>query len=165
MNNSTVNYSFLNCTKEVIYCLEEAKKIAILTNFKSKLIKPIHLCLSLIFNSKLIQKILNISYSILNQKIILNIIFNYNFKDISNLNKNLNKVYYLDKNLLLIFNFLNVLEYPFNTLLLFYYLWKQNIELYSYIFSILNINNINFILIKNYINNFLSNIYIYKILK
>lgn len=167
MNNSTINYSFLNCTKEVIYCLEEAKKIAILTNSKSELIiiKPIHLCLSLIFNSKLIQKILNINYSILNQKIILNIIFNYNFIDISNLNKKLDKVYYLDKNLLLIFNILNILEYPFNTLLLFYYLCKQNIKLYSYIFSILNINNINFILIKNYINNFLPNINIPEVLK
>ena len=155
-----INYNFLNCTKEVIYCLKQAKKIAGITN--SEYIKPIHLCLSLIFNSKLIQKILNINSSKLNQKIILNIIFNLN-----NLNKKSYLNYYLDKNILITFNILNNLEYPFNTLLLFYYLWKQNKKLYFYIFSILNIKNINFtfFLIKNYINNFLPNINIPVILK
>ena len=118
MNNSTVNYSFLNCTKEVIYCLEEAKKIAILTNFKSKLIKPIHLCLSLIFNSKLVQKILNLNSSNLNQKSILNIIFNYKLIHINKTFLTFN----IDKNILTILNILNTLHYPFNTLLLFYYL-------------------------------------------
>lgn len=110
-----INYNFLNCTKEVIYCLKQAKKIAGITN--SEYIKPIHLCLSLIFNSKLIQKILNINSSKLNQKIIFNIIFNLN-----NLNKKSYLNYYLDKNILITFNILNNLEYPFNTLLLFYYL-------------------------------------------
>ena len=155
-----INYNFLNCTKEVIYCLKQAKKIAGITN--SEYIKPIHLCLSLIFNSKLIQKILNINSSKLNQKIILNIIFNLN-----NLNKKSYLNYYLDKNILITFNILNNLEYPFNTLLLFYYLCKQNKKLYFYIFSILNIKNINFtfFLIKNYINNFLPNINIPVILK
>ena len=155
-----INYNFLNCTKEVIYCLKQAKKIAGITN--SEYIKPIHLCLSLIFNSKLIQKILNINSSKLNQKIIFNIIFNLN-----NLNKKSYLNYYLDKNILITFNILNNLEYPFNTLLLFYYLWKQNKKLYFYIFSILNIKNINFtfFLIKNYINNFLPNINIPIILK
>ena len=155
-----INYNFLNCTKEVIYCLKQAKKIAGITN--SEYIKPIHLCLSLIFNSKLIQKILNINSSKLNKKIILNIIFNLN-----NLNKKSYLNYYLDKNILITFNILNNLEYPFNTLLLFYYLWKQNKKLYFYIFSILNIKNINFtfFLIKNYINNFLPNINIPVILK
>ena len=155
-----INYNFLNCTKEVIYCLKQAKKIAGITN--SEYIKPIHLCLSLIFNSKLIQKILNINSSKLNQKIIFNIIFNLN-----NLNKKSYLNYYLDKNILITFNILNNLEYPFNTLLLFYYLWKQNKKLYFYIFSILNRKNINFtfFLIKNYINNFLPNINIPVILK
>ena len=157
MNNSNINYLFLNCTKEVIYCLEEAKKIAILKNPKLVL-KPIHLCLSLIFNSKLVQKVLNINSSNLNKKTILNIIFNYE-SSIYNLNKTSLSLS-IDKDILLILNILNTLTYPFNTLLLFYYLCKQNPMLYSFIFSIIKIDNINdnFILIKNYIYNFLPKI-------
>lgn len=151
-----MNNNFLNCTKEVIYCLEKAKQLAILTNFEKDIyiIKPIHLSLSLIFNSKIIQKILNINISKLNKRIILNIIFNYINKN--NIYKNLNnKYFYLDKNILILFNILNTLEYPFNTLILFYYLLKQNKKLYNYIFFILNIKNINYIsfFIKYYINN------------
>ena len=162
MNNNFINYKFLNCSKEVIYCLKKAKQIAIITNYKY--INTIHLSLSLIFNSKLIQKILNIKK--LNKKIILNTIFNYNI-NITNLNKKNFLNYTLEKNILIIFNFLNNLEYSFNTLLLFYYLWKQNIKLYNFIFNILNIKNINiiFLLIKNYINNFLLNINIPNYLK
>lgn len=62
MNNLIVNYHALNCTKEVIHCLEEAKRIAIVKHPRV-ILKPIHLCLSLLVYSKLVQKALNVNTS------------------------------------------------------------------------------------------------------
>lgn len=165
MNNFNYNnYQILNCTKEVTYCLEEAKRIAI--NNSNFVLNSIHLCLSLIFNSKLVQKILNIHSYNINKKAILDLIFYNNLTNISKSNKtfkNLN----IDKNILVILNILNMSKYPFNTLFLFYYLCKQNPTIYSFIASILNIDNFDFKfnLIKNYINNFSTKINIPNSLK
>ncbi len=159
MNNYNNNY-YLNCTKEVTYCLEEAKRIARLKNPKH-ILQPIHLCLSLLFNSKLIQKVLNINPYRLNKKNIINIIFNDNLIDIDELTFKKTSLYCnIDKNILVILNILNTLKYPFNTLLLFYYLWKQNSTLVSFLLSILKLNNINynFFLVGNYITNLSSTI-------
>lgn len=166
MNNFIFNSHSLNCTKEVTYCLEKAKLIALSSNKNSNLIlKPIHLCISLLFNSKLVQKVLNISSSTLNKKAILDIIFNYNITKISNLNKTTFN-FSIDKNILVILNILNTSKYPFNTLFLFYYLCNQNPTIYSVISYILRIYNINykFNLIKNYISNFSPKINIPNIL-
>lgn len=144
-NNFYTNYHLLNCTQEVSYCLEEAKKIAILTN-DELILRPIHLCLSLIFNSKLIDKILTIKHSRIDKKNILKLIFN--IKELKEEKKN--DVFFLglksiDKNILNILSILNTSQYPFNTLTLFYYLCKQNPGLIRFLFSIFRIeeNNIN----------------------
>nr|ANJ44348.1 clp protease ATP-binding subunit [Cyclospora cayetanensis]ANN13282.1 clp protease ATP-binding subunit [Cyclospora cayetanensis]ANN13311.1 clp protease ATP-binding subunit [Cyclospora cayetanensis]ANN13340.1 clp protease ATP-binding subunit [Cyclospora cayetanensis]ANN13369.1 clp protease ATP-binding subunit [Cyclospora cayetanensis] len=161
MNTFINNYQFLNCTQEVINCLKEAKKITLLTTSitsSNYTLRPIHLCLSLIFNSKLIQKILNINPNILlNKKNILNVIYNYK---LYNYNFSLNKNFKIDTNILYILNILNTLPYPFNTLLLFYFLWKQNKTIYSFIFYILNIQNYNLNIIKNYTKYFFPKIII-----
>lgn len=156
--NFGIDYNFLNCTKEIIDCLNNAKQIASIVN--STFVKSIHLGLSLIFNSELLQRMLKIYPLQLNKKIfILNILFNYkiNLKKKNYLDKK------LDKNVLNLFNILNSSIRPFDTLVLFYYILKQDIIFYYNILIILNIKikDINSFLIqlKNYVdNNFLIKI-------
>lgn len=149
-NNFYTNYHLLNCTEEVTYCLEEAKKIAILTS-PDLILKPIHLCLSLIFNSKLIHKILNIKHSKLAEENILNLIFKNKTmeegKKKEQLSLNLKNI---DKSILNILSILNTSQHPFNTLSLFYFFWRQNPGLFRFLFSIFSMGG------NNKINNFFS---------
>ncbi len=167
MNNPLMNYHFLNCTKEVIYCLEEAKRIAILQSSK-RVVRPIHLCITLLFYSKLVQKALKINLSRWDINSVLNIIFNSNlsFKKEINLQETDLQVS-IDKDILILLNILNTWKYPFNTLLLFSYLWRTNPNVYSFLFALLNIENSNykFNILECYTKNFLPTINIPSILR
>lgn len=139
MNKNISNNKFkrLNCTKEVIVCLEKAKQ---LIHLKGSLttVTTIHLCLSILFNSKLVQKILNFNISMDQIQLVLNTLFNCTVFKNKEIKNKFYKIYF-SLNILKILNVLNSSTSPFNTITLFYYLWKQNPTIYTFIFTILNI--------------------------
>lgn len=134
-----VNYKFLNCTQEVFYCLKEAKKIALNID-KSDILKPIHLFISLIFNSVLIQKFLEIHITQKEKQIILNSIFCAFVKNQKKLNNNYITI---DFELLEIFNILNISKFSFNTIMLFYFLLRKNPMLFNILNTFFNIKNLD----------------------
>ena len=124
----------LKYTKEVYYCLEQSLRMKI----EGNILETFHLCISLLVHSTLIRSLLNLNDQLLNR-----LFSRYFITNASNLKK---KNLVMSKDIINIFTLLNHSDYICNTVVLFYFLLKNDYNSFKLISKIVMLNPLNTLL-------------------